>query len=161
MLAHSSGGRRGRGRERPEHVLLRQPPTGTPSSWQHSCQRPLHRRKGKRKRMAETVLSPSVPCIASSTQGRTADPTDSHPAPGPLRPSRVGKQGADPPVGGGLCWRGDTGMRGELDRGDEVSSYAPCPAMRLCTVCLSLDGRRTLRWRKLGFWMVAEPVQLS
>lgn len=50
-------------------------------------------------------------------------------------------------------------MRGELDRGDDVSSYTPCPAMRWCTVCLSLDGRRTLRWRKLGFWMVAEPVR--
>lgn len=37
-------------------------------------------------------------------------------------------------------------MRGELDRGDDVSSghlVYPSP----------------LRWRKLGFWMVAEPVR--
>lgn len=36
-------------------------------------------------------------------------------------PGFVGKQDADLPVGGGLCWRGDTGMRGELDRGDRES----------------------------------------
>lgn len=55
-------------------------------------------------------------------------------------------------------------MSGELGRGDRESSghlVYPSPAMRWCTVCLSLDGRRTLRWRKLGFWMVAEPVQHS
>lgn len=77
-------------------------------------------------------------------------------------PGFVGKQDADLPVGGGLCWRGDTGMRGELDRGDDVSSghlVYPSPAILRCTVCLFLDGRRTLRWRKLGFWMVAEPVR--
>lgn len=36
-------------------------------------------------------------------------------------PGFVGKQDADLPVGGGLCWRGDTCMRGELDRGDRES----------------------------------------
>lgn len=53
-------------------------------------------------------------------------------------------------------------MRGELDRGDDVSSghlVYPSPAILRCTVRLSLDGRRTLRWRKLGFWMVAERVR--
>lgn len=53
-------------------------------------------------------------------------------------------------------------MSGELGREDRESSghlVYPSPAMLRCTVCLSLDGRRTLRWRELGFWMVAEPVQ--
>lgn len=61
-------------------------------------------------------------------------------------PGFVGKQDADLPVGGGLCWRGDTGMRGELDRGDRESVQRAPRILhaRLCggalSVCPSMGG---------------------
>lgn len=115
-----------------------------------------------RRKRSSVPRSPAL--LAVRKAGQQTRPTAT-PPPGPYAqaasgsPGFVGKQDADLPLGGGLCWRGDTGMRGELDRGDDVSSghlVYPSPAILRCTVCLSLDGRRTLRWRKWGFWMVAE-----
>lgn len=70
--------------------------------------------------------------LAVRREGQQTRPTAT-PSPDPYAqaasgsPGFVGKQDADLPVGGGLCWRGDTGMRGELDRGDDVSRLQRAP----------------------------------